>query len=140
MSDFGRFRLTETLVIQLNSINGESINTENLIKIQNDISRERIFLDIVQKFNRFLPDFEWFLPKTENFTKNLLFWSNILVAILNFFHAFLASKLEKVGFRVSVIFFEHILLDFEFIVAKNDENRQFSSLLWLADPDRTNLH
>ena len=68
------------------------------------------------------------------------FWPDILVALLNFFDVILASKLEKVVFRLEVIFFADVLLDFKFITAKNDENRQFASLLWLADPDRANLH
>ena len=48
---------------------------------------------------------------------------------LNFFHVILAPKLEKVVFKLLVIIFAHILLDFEFIVAKYDGNREVASLL-----------
>ena len=98
------------------------------------------FLNNVRKFNKFCPDFELFLLWTENFTKIFSFWSDILVALLNFFRVILASKLEKVVFRLEVVFFADILLDFKFIIAKDDENRQFASLLWLADPGRANFH
>ena len=55
------------------------------------------------------------------------------MTILNFFQVTLPSKLEKVIFWLLVIFFVHILLHFEFVIAKNDENWQFQAVYdWLT--------